>query len=285
MSNLPNFDHKAKLEELLKMADTFGADHGKGPDAQIKFLIAVVDSAYFGTVDMTKNKHGEDVDDAHMLTERYFKARGGATLYDAKAGNNRKAASMTRTCIKLGGLTGLGDGEPVATVNELMAIRKNLRKDPANAKLMVDAANGLMSYARLQMKREEPLTSEELRSIWFKAPKEGRSVEDIVVSLRKATQQLYNGTGPHGLRLDTPEMKRASDAFNAVIKKMTAEKTEPKDDDEGVDTADNTPVRAKAPAKARGKKKQEGTTEGAPPTVPAEDAASEDQPIETGLGL
>ncbi len=212
-----------RFADLCALADDLGKQAGMGKDTQIKFLLAVTDAAYSASIDLTEDKHGPGIDDAAILTERYVKAQGSATVFDAKAGNQRKAMSITRTCVKLGGWSKGGNGEPIGTVNQLMTIRATLRKDPAHMKKLDDAANTLIKYARAQLKLDVLIEPEELRTLCFKKEHEARTVEDVLDGIRGTLKKLYDGKHAAGVR-NTPAVKSAMDKITADLKAIVDER-------------------------------------------------------------
>lgn len=188
-SNVMTFD------DMLETATQLGTEAGKGKDTQIKFLLKAVEGGYHNILDLTPGKHGPDVDDAVRLSEAYFKAQQGAVVFDAKAPNQRKLASTVRVAIRLGSWPKGGAGEPLATVNNLMTLRQNLRKKPENAKLLEDAANTLLKYARVQLKRDELLEADELEEFCFKPVKEETTAEAVLERMAKQLDKLIEGDG------------------------------------------------------------------------------------------
>src|ERR1700728_4228750 len=136
--------NKPTMQDIENAVDELGDQAGKGKDTQVKFILQMVQGGYHGTLDLNASKHGTDVDDAQYFAERYVKRAGAATVFDAKAPNQRKLTSCLRTGIKLGGWPKGGNGEPLATVNNLLSMREKLRKHPATAKRLNDAANTLL---------------------------------------------------------------------------------------------------------------------------------------------
>jgi hypothetical protein len=178
------------FDEMLTKATELGEQAGKGVDTQIKFMLTSVEGGYHNTCDLAKNKHGTDIDDATKLSEAYFKARTGSVVFDCKAPNQRKLISTVRTGIKLGAWPKGGNGEPVATVNNLMTIRQNLRKIPGNSVKLDDAVNVLMKYARTQLKRDQLVSDEELKQMCFKKTHDAPTEEERIEAVAKKIEGL-----------------------------------------------------------------------------------------------
>lgn len=180
-------------EEVMNAADLLGSQHGLAKDVQIKSLLKTLEGAYHGVIDLQRNKHATDCDDATKFAERYFKARNGNVIFDAKEDNQQKLASTIRTAIKLGSSTKFGNGEPIATVNNLMNIRQKLRVG-SDRKRVDDAANTFLKYARVQLKRDVLLSDDELRELCFKSAKAETTVEEFLEGTRKKLDKLIAGT-------------------------------------------------------------------------------------------
>lgn len=187
MSNAPTFD------DLLTSCAELGAQAGLGRDVQIKFDLKVIEAAYLGTLSLDENKHGKDIDDATKLSEAYWKAQNGAVIFDAKAAKQRKTISNVRKDIKLGSNPKWGQGEPMQSVNKLIAMRQALRKDPANAKKLDDAHNTLMRYATAQLRRDDLMDDAELKEFCFKSEADPRTAEEILEAARKTFSNLRVG--------------------------------------------------------------------------------------------
>lgn len=183
--------------DVLNEAKAFGELEAKGKDGQIKFLLKVAEAAFLGAIDISEHKHGPGIDDATKLTEAYVKARGGANIFDHRAPNQRKACSMTRTMIKLGQWPKGGPGEPLSTLNDLITMRQKMRKDPAYAKKLKDAADTAVSYARAQIKpgRDSVIPANMLQEFCFKPAKVTHTEADYWESLRKKTTNARVGKG------------------------------------------------------------------------------------------
>lgn len=211
-SNKPTLDdYKVKAREL-------GEQCGKGKDTQVKFLLSCMEGGYYGGVDLVPGRHGVDRDDATVLAEEYVKAQGTATVFDSKSPNQRKLISTLRTAIKLGGYTKGGQGEPLATVGQLMSERQKLRKDPVQAKKLDDAANTLLKFAREQLKRDTMIDPDEFKQFLYKPGKETPTAEEVVESMRNSLQKLVNGR-KDGVQDNSTEIR---DAVQALTKRLTA---------------------------------------------------------------
>jgi hypothetical protein len=186
------------FSDLCETAKQLGESSGNAADTQIKFLLRTLDGAYHQAIDLTKNKHGADCDDATKLAEIYFKARTGSVIFDAKAGNQQKLASTLRTSIKLGGWTKGGNGEPIATVNTLMTKRQKLKANPATAKRLDDAANTFLRFARTQLKRDTLVSEDELEAMCFKTEADPKTVEELIESQVRALDKLIDGSAAGG---------------------------------------------------------------------------------------
>lgn len=199
--------------DLLATATQLGEEAGRGKDTQIKFLLKSVEGGYHNALDLNANKHGTDVDDATKLAEAYVKAQQHTTVFDAKAPNQRKLISTVRTSIKLGGWPKGGNGEPLATVNNLMTIRQNLKKIPGEAKKLDDAANTLLKYARTQLKRDTLIDDAELKEFCYKPSKDYATAEDIIEGMEKQLGKLLDGTASHSTAQDNSKEVRDARQF------------------------------------------------------------------------
>ena len=89
-----NLAHAAKndtrFEQLTGTVEQLAAVAGQGVDVQVKYLLLITQNAFDGVIDNTINKHGDNVDDATFLAERYWKVRNKNVIFDPKAANQRK---------------------------------------------------------------------------------------------------------------------------------------------------------------------------------------------------
>ena len=176
------------LDDMLAIATDLGKVEAQGKDGQSKFLLKVAEAAFVGAIDVQENKHGTGVDDAQKLTEAYVKARNSTSIFDAKAANQRVACSKTRLLIRLGMWPKGGPGEPLSTLNDLMTTWQKLRKSPETKKL-VDAANVIQKYARVQLRRDVAVGDDELKGFCYKPePEAVTEVDWLEAECKKATK-------------------------------------------------------------------------------------------------
>ena len=178
------------FQKLMDDATELGKASGKGKDTQVQFYLKVFDGAYHGHIDMTKDKHGIGTTDALKLTEAYVLAQQGATVFDAKASNQRVATSKTMQCIKAGGWTQGGSGEPLQTANNLINIRQKLRADPHNSKKLNDAGHTFLVFCRTLLKSNRLPNDAELRRMCFKPEHQSQTEEEFAEALRKKVNKM-----------------------------------------------------------------------------------------------
>lgn len=214
-------------DEVMTMAATLGAQAALGKDTQIKSLLKCLEGGYHGALDLKKNKHGTDRDDATKFAEAYFTAKNGNAIFDAKADNQQKLASTIRTSIKLGATPKFGNGEPIATVNTLMTLWQKAKAGP-DRKRLDDAANVFLRYARRQLKQDTLLTDAELRETLFKPAKDEQTVEDILEATRKKLDNLIAGTGAGGLQCKSSNVVSARHAISKELAAIATAKSQGK---------------------------------------------------------
>jgi hypothetical protein len=210
--------------ELTDTAKQLGAQAGQGKDTQVKMLMKLVEGGYHNGVDMNPNKYGPGMDDATKLAEVYVQAQGSASVFDAKAANQRKLISCFRTSIRLGQWPKGGQGEPLATMNRLMTMRQNKRKNPAVAKQLDDAANTLMKYARAQIRRDTLIEDAELEEMCLRKSGELKTPMEILEATRKNLLRLKHGKAANGTAQDqSPEVLAAIQSLTDRIKTIASE--------------------------------------------------------------
>ena len=209
------------LATMLVIAGELGAEEAKGKDGQVKFDLKVAEAAFVGAIDLTKDKHGDGIDDSIQLAAAYVKGRNTAVIFDHKEPKQRKLASNVRTMVKLGSSPKFGVGEPMGTLNTLMTARQNLRRTATKGgRKLDDAHNTLMRYARDQLKRDVLITGDELTSFCFKADPDARSAEEVLKGIMSTATKLKNGKLSNCPDVDnSPEVTAI---ITACTKRLTA---------------------------------------------------------------
>ena len=199
---MTNGKNDFRFDDLVGKMKELGEQAGKGRDTQIKFGLLVVNAAYDGTIDDVKNKHGKGVDDITKLCSEYARAQATHTMFDAKSASSRVQMAKANTCRKLGAWTRGGPGEPIATVDKLLAMRDTLRRNPDNAKKLDDAYNTLLRYARFQLKpaNVSTLVTDEdlLRSFCFKPINDTKTHEEVLQGIIKTLEDVRAGRAASG---------------------------------------------------------------------------------------
>lgn len=217
-----NGSNQHSLQTLLDKAAELGAQAGKGKDTQIKMLLSVLDGGYYNAIDLKPGKHGVDKDDAVLIAEAYVKAQGTATTFDHKANNQQKLVSTIRTSIKLGQWPKGGNGEPLATVGNLMNFRMQQRKNPANSKRLKDAANTLLDYARAQLKQDQLIDGTELEAFVWKKQPDPKTATERVADMRDSLQKLAKGNA-QGAQDNSTEVQQAIQLLTQRLKTCAAQ--------------------------------------------------------------
>jgi len=214
-----------RFEDAVERIRTLGKTEGMGRDAQVKFAAEVIELAYDGAVNGDEPQSSAQKDHATILTEEYIKSRTGASIHDHKKNNMKKAVSCTRTLIKVGMKTGLGQGQPLAGFNDLMETRKKLKAKPENQNRLDDGFNTIMKWARRQIKASTALNHNELGELCFKKQPDIKTPEEVLEAIRKATQNLYNGKAASGHAQDSsPFIKTMIDAATARLREIAQNK-------------------------------------------------------------
>ena len=190
------------FEDVMEAMRELGGQAGKGKDTQIKSLLKVLEAGYHNAMDLKPNKHGKDIDDATLAAEAYVKAQGSAAVFDAKAMNQRKLISTLRTAIKLGQWPKGGNGEPLATVNNLISMRQKLRQNPTEIKKLDDAANTFLRYSRQQIKLDQLMNDAQLKDVCYKPVSPERTAEQIIEAARDQLTKLIKGEAANGTAQD-----------------------------------------------------------------------------------
>lgn len=208
------------LAQMLVIATDLGTQEAQGKDGQVKFDLKVAEAAFVGAIDLTKNKHGDGIDDSTQLAAAYVKGRNSAVIFDHKEPKQRKLASNVRTMVKLGSSPKYGVGQPMQNLNDLMTIRQQERRKATKGAKMDDAHNTLMRYAREQLKLDTLITGDALKAFVFKAESDPRTVEEVLHGILSTAKKLQLGKLSNCQDADpSPEV---ASIINACNKRLSA---------------------------------------------------------------
>lgn len=182
------------VAKLMATVHELGVLKAKGVDTLVQFGLLCANAAYDGYIDLTKHKHGDNMDDAVRLYAEFEKGTSKASIFDHKSASGKVQAAKLRTCIKLGGSTRFGTGEPIATMNTLMDIRRKLRADPRTRTKLDDAYATLLRYARFQLKQTSVVDDPEvLRGFCIKTETAAGTLETYLAATVKRLDDLRAG--------------------------------------------------------------------------------------------
>ncbi len=246
ISNKPNF------VDVLKDIQALGETEAKGKDGWVQCLLKIVDAAFTGAIDLTANKHGNDLDDAQKLANAYTSAAREVGIFDRKPPAVKKCASCIRTMVRLGMWPKGGPSQPLEAVNTFMTIYRRMRTDPAHAKRMIDAANALLTFARTQIKRDSVIDEDEMRGFMLRKEPDPKEEEDWLELIRR--KALNAKTGKGGVAVDVATAEKIERACTSRLKEIAkARGAQPADASSGAlatATTSPVPVQVTAPSDA-----------------------------------
>lgn len=206
--------------EMLLTADELGKEFAKGKDVQVKFDLKVMEAAFAGAIDTTKDKHGPGIDDFTKLAEAYYKGRNSTNVFDHKEGKQRKLASDLRTAGRLGASPKYGVGQPMQNVNDLVTLRQNLRRSAHKGVKLDDAHNMLMRYARTQLKQDTLITGDALKAFCFRSESDPREAQDVIRGWLNQAIKLRDGKLSNCAESDSSA--EITTIINACNRRLTA---------------------------------------------------------------
>lgn len=227
----PGIGHNDPVNKLLTKAHDLGAQKARGVDTLVQFGLMCVEAAYQGHIDLKKSKHGEGMDDAVHLYAAFEKGRSKASIFDHTSASGKVQATKLRSCVKLGGWTRGGTGQPIATVNKLMDIRRKLRNDPLSRSKLDDAYATLLRYARYQIKQNSVVDDVDVLTVFcLKKVSEPIGLQDYLSLTAKRLDDLRSGKAAGGtLRHSSANIVNA---LSALRGECTAVANNPDEDEE-----------------------------------------------------
>ncbi len=201
------------IQDYLDQVDQLGLEAAKGGDSQIKLDLLMLEGAYHAKFDLRPDKHGTGIDDADMMTRRYFKGVTANSVFARERKSHSKTASNVRKVIKFGTSPQWGTNEPLANTNTFVATWRAKRK--AGEKNLDDVHNALMRYITAQMKDTRLITGDQLEKFAYKPGKEQNTAADVLRAQIKTLTKLTVGKAPSCSEVDTsPEVQAAIRSLN-----------------------------------------------------------------------
>ncbi len=220
--------NKITFDYMMTKADELGEQAGRGEDVQVRSLLQVLEGAYHGALDLKANKHGIGRDDSTVFAERYFKAKAGATSFNAKSETFLKMVSYSRTLTRLGSWPKGGPNEPLQSVGTLMTTWQKEAKIPGNRKNMKDATNTLLDFARAQIRRDTLIGDAEMKDICYKPVGHNKTPEQVLKEVQTKLDNLIKGTAGNKTAQDySPEVLSAKKAVDKRLSELSAAKLLP----------------------------------------------------------
>lgn len=237
MTETTHGKNDTRFDDLLVKARDLGRAAGTGKDTLVQFGLLVVNAAYDGVLDLTKDKHGTLIDDAVKAYSEYGAGLAEKTIFDHKSPTGKVQAAKLRTCIKLGTWTRGGPGEPIQTLNKLMGLRHKMRANPVTAKTLDDAYNTLLRYARVQIKQNGAISDDKLlREFCVKPVSKTKTLEEYLQGVVKHVEDLRVGRAASGtLQRSSPHLVQAIQNLKADIHDLRSTPQDDSEQDEGDD--------------------------------------------------
>lgn len=199
-----------RYDDLIAQVEQLGAEAALGKDSLPKLAHAVVKASADGVIDANaKDQNGYDA--AHSIYSKYAASEGSKALHEHTKGSAKAQISKLRQLINMGAMTTI-DG--VLVMQAAFETREELRGTDAKLK---PAYAYYVDVAREQLKRDMPLTTEELEEIAIRNEPKEKGVEDELKRACKILEDLVTGEGRHRLR-DDSELTEA--AFQAVRERL-----------------------------------------------------------------
>jgi hypothetical protein len=239
-------DHR--FDDLVKEAETYGADRAKGEDSLVLMALKAIQGAFDGYVTTNKDTHGPGVDDAEFLQRKYEGMRNASAKVQ-RTTSQKGQASKLRCVIRLGEWPHGGVGEPMNTINLLIDTYNKLSNDKTYEGKLESAYRMLQKFAAAQVRLKAVIPEDELKGYALKKEGIPKNLEEYIEAIAHNLQKLVDGKAVKGtIKDDSGEIVDALDA----LKSRLADLRNPEvSEDEAEDTsAEDSAARRKAEAEA-----------------------------------
>lgn len=205
--NTSNSD--TRMDTLMSDVRQFGRDDAAGGDAMPKLGLRVVQAAYDGVIDTTKDSDGRD--DAARIYEEYVKAKSKKAIHNHTDGGLKANVSKLRKLVELG-------GSPKVDGVNVMERAYTLRGEMVAAEEKVKSAYAAyVDVARRQLEADDDLTDEEIKAAMRKGEGSEKTVLGELKRAAKILDALVTGEGKNGLKDQEEDTIAALEHVNTRI--------------------------------------------------------------------
>lgn len=216
-------DHR--WDDYLSDVRKFAQDSGNGRLSRLRIALRTINAAYDGVLDTVKDKHGKGLDDAAFIYAAVSKEEAQIGTHNGKS--VAAQASKIRACVKLGGWTRGGVGQPISNVNFLVERHKALKSTGQDVK---DCYEAVLKYASVQIKLNQAMEEKDLDQFILKGAKAPVELEDYLAGIQKKLTDLVSGKAGGGTLQDSsPEITLA---LEGVGQRLAALKLPDEDEDD-----------------------------------------------------
>lgn len=197
------------FDDLVKETRKLGTEKAEGDDSLAKLFLRVVRASAEGIIDLTKNKHGDGVDDARFLFSTFANSVAKKAVHERTQNGMKANVSKLRQGVVVGSLTTC---DPIDLYNRVPTLLRGLQN--ADEKVQ-PAFAAYVSVARAQISAAKngdgDLSDDEIKSAMRKAEAEEPTLDRFLQSEVKRIEKVISGEA--GFKCQD---QRLLDAFDKV---------------------------------------------------------------------
>jgi hypothetical protein len=176
-----------RFDDAIKFVRSLGEQAAQGVDSLPKFGCYVVKCANEGIFDLTKNKHGEGVDDARKIYEAYLEEMSSKAVHDHSAAGKKANSSKVRKLIEFGCGTRY---DPVEVLDRTMQQHQEAQANKVKVKAPYAA---YVDVARAQIASDSELTDDQIMEAIRKPEGDDKELIDEINAIVKKLGTLIEG--------------------------------------------------------------------------------------------
>lgn len=193
------------FDDLVKETRKLGTEKAEGDDSLAKLFLRVVRASAEGIIDLTKNKHGDGVDDARFLFSTFANSVAKKSVHERTQNGMKANVSKLRQAVVVGSLTTC---DPIDLYNRVPTLLRGLQN--ADEKVQ-PAFAAYVSVARAQINAAKngdgDLSDDEIKSAMRKAEAEEPTLEKFLASEVKRMEKAISGE--NGFKCQDPRLINA----------------------------------------------------------------------------